>query len=496
MVSEVPRILSADGQRLLARRLAGAGVHAAPERRRARTEPGPLSADQRRLWFIDQVAPGNVAYNVAAAYRLRGPLDVVALRSAVRLVLDRHDVLRARFTVVAGEPCQVAGDLPDEVLHQCDLSTERDPVASAGDVARTYADEPFVLTGGPLFRAWLARLGDDDHAAGIVVHHIVFDRESLDLWQAEVSVAYRAACADQVSVVPPLPAGYAEFVDWQRSQSTEAALAAQRDYWRERLRGVPVLLDLPADRPRPAKPTHRAGQVAVHVPASSWDELRELASAHRTTVFAVALAGFQALLLRYTPGTGRVAVGCPVNGRARAEFEALIGFFVKSLPIVADVSDGRDPAFVELVTDAREALLAAHANQDVPFDEIVRLVAPPRDLGHNPVFQIWFDLVAARPDGRQGLDLPGVTVGELETDRVRARFDLELHLVESADGGLSGRLQFATDLYDRDTAARFVRHYQNLIAEVAANPSVRLSEISLLDTEEQKTIINEWGTAR
>jgi non-ribosomal peptide synthetase component F len=262
------------------------------------------------------------------------------------------------------------------------------------------------------------------------------------------------------------------------------------------LRGVPVLLDLPADRPRPPRPSYRAGQVPVHVPAATCAALRALAQAARTTLFAVALAGFQALLLRYVPGAGQVAVGCPVNGRVRAEFEGLVGFFAKSLPVVADVSDGRDPAFAEMVAGTRDAVLAAHAHQDVPFDEIVRLAAPPRDLGHNPVFQVWFDLVAAGPAGGEGLRLPGIAVAELDTGQVHTRFDLELHLAETAGGELSGRLQFAIDLFEPDMAHGFVRHYQNLLGAVARDPSTQISEIQILGAEEQRRIIDEWGTAR
>lgn len=494
-MSEGSGQLSPDGERLLALRLSGTSG--------ARSLPGAdswpdgrfrLSLDQQRLWFIDQADPGILAYNVHGAYRLRGELDVAALGLALRYVIARHDVLRARVVTSAGEPYQIIAPPPDDVLRVRDFSGAPDPPAAAREYGAAQVDARIVLAEGPLFRAWLARLGDTDHVLGFVVHHIAFDRDSLYIWEAEVSAAYAAFRADGAPRLPPLAAQYGDYVRWQRREAGRGQ--RQRDYWRKRLRGVAVATDLPFDRPRPKQPSYRAGSVPILVPSDRARDLRELARRQRTTMFTVALAGLQGLLFRYSPAAETIVVGCPANGRTRAEFEGLIGFFTRSLPLVGFRPDGIDILFDTMASQARDALLAAHAHQDVPFDEIVRLASPPRDLGHNPLFQVWFDLVTRSPAVRPGLSLASLEVTEFDTSLIRTRFDLEFHLVDELSGGLSGQLIFATDLFEPATARAFARHYEGFLSAVAAEPGMRLSEIPILTADEQHTILNLWSAAR
>src|SRR6266487_4197066 len=233
-----------------------------------------------------------------------------------------------------------------------------------------------------------------------------------------------------------------------------------------------------------------------HMPRS-WPAVhRRYRRCRRTTMFAIALASLQGLLFRYNPAADTVVVGCPANGRLRAEFETLIGFFTRSLPITASRPDGSDPPFSTMVSQARDALLAAHTNQEVPFDEIVRLAAPPRDLGHNPLFQVWFDLVTHTQATPMGPSLPGLVVTKFDTQLTRTRFDLEFHLADELPGGLSGRLLFATDLFESSTVEAFAHHYESFLSAVAAEPAMRLSEVPILTADEQHKILDEWGAAR
>ncbi len=493
-MSEAPPVLSAEGERLLARRLSGAAsARAAPIA--STDDPAPLSFDQRRLWFLDLANPGMLAYNVHAAYRLCGDLDVPALSSALRHVVSRHEVLRSRFVVRAGEPCQLVGDVPVDLPCAADLSAEPDAIAAAAEHARSRASRPFALARGPLFRAWLARVGRDDHVLGILVHHTAFDGESLAIWAKEVAASYASMRDGQADRLAPLPVQYADYARWQRREEASEDQRRQLGYWRAAFRGAPLMSELPTDRDRPDRPSYRAGEVPVRLAVEQTEKLRVLAQQHRTTMFAVTLAGLACLLLRYGPTATGTVVGCPVNGRTRVDFEPLIGFFTKSLPIIAARAPGEDPTFAIMVERARDTLLAAHAHQDVPFDEIVRLVAPPRDLGHNPLFQVWFDFAADRPADKPGLELAGLRVTEFDIGLARTRFDLELHLAP-AGSGLAGRLLFAEDLFDRATAQAFARHYEHFLAAVADEPGIRLSAVPLLAARERDIIVNEWGVAR
>jgi hypothetical protein len=452
-----------------------------------------LSFGQRRLWFLDRLSNVRTAYNTPAAFRLLGRLDLTALQKAMTLVLSRHEALRTRFGAAEGEPFQIIDDpVPFEPV-VTELPQDSDPEASATDLLRADAQVPFDLATGPLFRARLIRLGPDDHVLGVLVHHTVFDRASLEVWMDEVSLAYAAATSGEVPVLPELPVQYAEFADWQREELSGDALEAHLAYWRDQLTGAPFVLELPTDRPRPQLPTGLGGFVDFEVPTATADALRNLAKTRGTTLFVVCLTAYQAVLSKHT-GAEEVLVGCPAGGRTQVALERLIGFFVNSLPLRADLRG--DPLIAELVDRAADALLGAHAHQAAPFDRIVEQLGPPRELGRNPLFQVWFDLVSLRSGGESGaLDLAGLRVRPFDTGQVRTRFDAELHLLEHADGTLTGRVQYAEDLFDHDTFVAFAEHYRNFLLAVAEDPGLRLSEIRMFSAEELHRILEQWGTA-
>lgn len=456
-------------------------------------EPAPLSSDQRRLWFINELRSGGLEYNVDAAWRMRGPVRPDALDKAVGVVVHRHDVLRTRIAVVGSEPFQVVGESEVPVLQRHDLSAEPDPVAAAGRLAARAANETFDLARGPLARFWLARLADEDHAFGVAVHHLIFDRESLTILLAELAAAYLAGCDGGPIELPALSAQFSDFARWQRRRAEAEGRDVDRRYWRGLLAEVPVVAELPTDRPRSAQPSGRAGAVAVRIPVATAERVRSLAGEHRSTPFVVGLAAFQGLLLRYASGGGGVAVGCPFNARTRVEFEPLIGFFARSLPIVADLDARADPTFEALVRLARDRMLEAHQHQELPLDEIVALAGPPRDLGFNPVFQVWFDLSGAEPATPSWP--PGVELTPLATGQVRTRFDLELHLVDEGPAGIAGRLLYAADLFDEETAQDLARHYETFLAAAVAAPRTRWSRIPMLSADEEKMIM-QWTVER
>jgi condensation domain-containing protein len=476
--------LSAGARELLKRRLGGTTAAAFPSG--PRPARPPLSFGQRRLWFLHRLTTAKTAYNTPASFRLRGRLDTVALLAAMNLVIVRHEALRTRFGVADGEPFQIVDDPAPLTLPITAAPTE----AAAAELVRADAGTEFDLADGPLFRARLVRLTADDHVLSVVVHHTVFDRASLEIWLGEVATGYAALSAGHQPDLAALPAQYADFATWQRNELTDDVLNGHLAFWRDQLAGVPFVLDLPTDRPRPALPSGRAGYVDLQVPADTVSGLRALAKSRGTTLFVVALAAYQAVLGRHA-GADELVVGCPATGRTRVALEPLIGFFVNSLPVRADLRG--DPPVAVLVDRARDALLGAHEHQDVPFDRVVEELGPPRDLSRNPLFQVWFDLVSGDEQGVPGL--PGLRVEPFDPGQVRTRFDMELHLLETNDGTVTGRLQYAQDLFDEDTATAFAVHYRTFLQEVGRDPALRLSGAEIFPAEELRRILRDWGTA-
>ncbi|MFD4607409.1 condensation domain-containing protein [Streptomyces sp. NPDC058440] len=487
--------LSDAARALMERRLAGLAAPA-QEAPALRPERPPLAPGQRRLWFIHQLSRDSLAYNVPTAYRLRGRLDAEALDRAVRHVVRRHEVLRTCYPADEdGEPFQrvLEADTADgrTLVVRHDLGSVPDPVAEALRLAGEEADHRFSLDSeGPL-RVWLARLGQDDHVLGIVVHHIAFDRESLAILATEISAAYRAETAAEKPGLPPIEVQYADFAAWQRGLTDTAEYDRALGFWRDTLRSLAHVLELPADHERPKEPTYEAGEAAIRIEAETADRLRALSAERGASLFMTCLAAFQGLLSRYT-GVPDLAVGCPVNGRVKVAYEGLIGFFANSLPIGVRLGD--DPPFRSMVDRAREALLSAHAHQSVPFDRIVRELSPLRDISRNPLVQVWFDLDAGGTGTATDLlDLPGVSAEYFAEGRVRTRFDAEMHLGDRADGTITGRLLYARDLFEVATAESFCEHYTNFLTAVAADPELRLSRVPIFSARQLSTLLDDWS---
>ena len=446
--------------------------------------PLPLSFAQQRLWFLHQVESESPFYNVPAAVRLRGRLDVDALERTLTEVVRRHEVLRTTFSVEAGRPVQLIHDPYQVQLPLTDLSifAESEREAEAHRVASTEARLPFDLGRGPLLRARLLRLSAEEHVAVLVMHHIVSDGWSMGVLVREVAALYAAYARGEASPLAELPVQYADFAAWQRGWLTGEALERQLGYWRERLTGAPPVLELPTDRPRPHAPTWGGAAHGFRITGEAAAGLRRLSRSAGATPFMTLLAGFEALLYRYT-GQEQMLIGAPIANRTRGETEGLIGFFVNTLVVRGDLSG--DPTFRELVGRAREAALGAYAHQDVPFERVVEELQPERDLSRMPLFQILFVLQNAPAEE---LKLPELELTVMRQSQVTSQFDLSLSLEEQEDG-LNASLGYSIDLFDASTIERMAGHFQMLLEAAVSNPELRISELPLYDDAEHESLV-------
>ncbi|MET0400101.1 MAG: condensation domain-containing protein, partial [Longimicrobiaceae bacterium] len=448
----------------------------------------PLSFAQQRLWFVDQMDPGNPLYNVPTVLHLEGALDADALGRALGEIVRRHEVLRTVFEVEEGEPVQVVLPWRPLELPVTDLGAYSDADRQEELDRRALAEgrRAFDLTAGPLFHAELLRLAPDEHALFLTMHHIVSDAWSIGVLLREIGVLYEAFARGEESPLDDLPIQYADFAVWQRERLSGERLEAQLAYWRDQLRDPPVL-ELPTDRPRPAAPTFHGGSVGVHVSAATSAALRELARAEGATLFMPLLAAWQALLARHA-GQDDVIAGTPIANRNRSEIEALIGFFVNTLALRADLSG--NPTFRELLRQVRERTFGAYAHQDLPFEKIVEELAPDRDLSRSPVFQVMFSLQNA--PGAEAQPEDGLSISLYGARMESAKYDLILTLVETPED-IRGSLSYATDLFGRATAERIASHYAALLDGIAADPDQRIADLPLMDPAERRQLLEEWN---
>ncbi|MFF3786214.1 amino acid adenylation domain-containing protein [Streptomyces sp. NPDC001933] len=456
----------------------------APIEKSARSE-SRLSLAQERMWFLEQLHPEQPTYHVPLALRLSGALDAEVLRAALGDVVARHAALRSVFPSVAGRPRQVIRDdaeLPWTVVDVAGLS-EEDVLARAEEESRT----SFDLAKGPLVRACLLRSGADDHVLVVTFHHIVFDGWSVGVFTRELSEYFAARTEGRPPVLAELPIQFGDFAEWQRDWLDGDVLRELIDHWRQTLDGAPPVLELPADRPRPAVETHRGTHELVAVPADLVSGLREVCAREDVTLFMVLLAAFDVLLARYS-GQEDIVVGTPIANRNRAEIEPLIGFFVNTLVLRTDI--GGDPTVSELLSRVRASAISAYANENLPFARLVEELRPERDLSRSPLVQVMFAL-ANTPE--QDPELPGLTVRPLSVEPGVAKFDLSAFLREEGDEVVGG-LEYATDLFDRETVLRFWDHYLMLLRSLAdAEPGARISSLVLIPAQERRLLAEGWN---
>ncbi|HYX23609.1 MAG TPA: amino acid adenylation domain-containing protein, partial [Thermoanaerobaculia bacterium] len=451
----------------------------------------PLSFAQQRLWFIDQVQPGSPLYNVAAALRVEGSLDAAVLARCLGEIVRRHEALRTVFAAPQGTPMQVIQPAEPFRLAVVDLSglpeDARETLTPA--LAGEEAGRPFDLARGPacgpLLRGLLLRLGELDQAVLLTLHHIASDGWSLGCLVREVAVLYPAFAAGRPSPLPELPVQYADFAVWQRSWLRGEVLEAEIAFWRQQLAGLPPLLELPTDRPRPAVLSHRGATRTVRLPAPLVRQAEALGRSEGATLFMVLLAGFQALLARAS-GQDDLAVGSPVAGRTHRELEPLIGFFANTLVLRGDLSGA--PAFRELLGRVRETALDAWLHQDVPFERLVEELTAERSLAHTPLFQAMLALQA--PFGK--LEIEDLRLRPVDVAGTTAKLDLAVSFVQ-LDGVLEGAIEYATALFDAATVDRLIAGFERLLAAAVAGPELRVAELPLLSSGERQQLLAEWN---
>jgi aspartate racemase len=485
--------LSSAKRELLERRLKGGGAPpGGPQPIPRRSEGGalPLSFAQQRLWFLDQFEPGSSVYNVPRILNLVGPLDVAAMEKALTEIVRRHESLRTTFSGAAGEPAQIIGPPFSVSLPMKDLSRlspkERDTAEL--ELARENAGMPFDLVRGPLFRVRLIRLTAEEHRVFFTLHHIIADGWSIGLLSDEITALYDAFANGRPSPLPELPVQYADYAIWQRGWLSGDVLERQLSYWRRQLSGELPVLEIPADRPRPAVRSQRGAVQKAEFPESLSSRLRALGAAEGATLYMTLMAAFKTLLFRYT-GQEDIIVGTAIAGRTRLETEKLIGFFVNTLPMRTRLSP--DMPFRELLARERRVALEAFEHQEVPFERLVEELRLRRDLSSTPIVQTMFTLQNT-PGSGDGLG--GIRLDALEIDNGTSKFDLSLSITEKTRG-MAVSFEYSTDLFEKRTVEAFVGHYRSILEGVAADPGQRLSQIPILDAAEKEQLAVWSGTA-
>ncbi len=454
----------------------------------------PLSFAQERLWFLDQLEPGSATYNIPFGLRIDGRFQVGLLAAGLTEIARRHESLRTSFPSASGEPVQAIAPAAPVPLPLIDLSALPDSPRwrEAEELVTGDSRTPFDLARGPVIRARLVRLAEDQHVLLLNVHHIASDGWSVGILLRELGALYSAFLEGrEVSSrrpLPELPVQYADFAAWQRDWLQGEVLEKQLGYWRERLAGMPAL-QLPTDRPRSGFQTQLAGRVSADLDEDLVTALQDLNRRERSTLFMTVLVAYDVLLARYS-GQHDFAVGTPTAGRNRAETEGLIGFFVNNLVLRADLPE--TATFREALARTRKVTLEAFSHQDLPFQKLVQEVQPQRALGQTPLFQASFVLQNV-PEFR--FEVPGLTWRGLANRRERAEYDLTL-LLREIKGRLKGFLEFDASLFDVTTGQRMLRHFEVLLRAFVADPARRLSEIPLLTGEERHQLLVEGSDTR
>jgi len=454
----------------------------------------PTSFAQQRLWFLDQFEPGSPFYNIPTAVRIIGKLDIPALQDTIDEIVYRHESLRTTFDKVDDEPVQVIhADMvcPLEIVDLRALpADERE--AEAQRMATNEARTPFDLKTGPLFRSKLIRLKDDEAIMLVTMHHIISDGWSIGVFMREVALIYDAFSKDRDVPLPDLPIQYADFSKWQRDWLQGEVLEKQMRFWKETLGPVPPVLELPTDKPRPAIQSNRGANYHHRIPRALYDQLVAHARQQGVTPFMALLGIFYLLLHRYS-GQDDICVGTPIANRTQAETEGLIGFFVNTLVLRAQIKDGI--SFNQLLQEIRQHTLQAYAHQDVPFEMLVEALQPERSMSHSPLFQVMFILQNATGDGHAMQNVSAadtIRMEQIEVDAGTSTFDITVSLAEQ-NTHLLASVEYCTDLFEKETMARFIQHYENLIRAALSQPDVPVFRLPVLNQQEQKVILQDWN---
>jgi amino acid adenylation domain-containing protein len=451
----------------------------------------PLSFAQQRLWFLHQLQPDMPLYNLPQAVRLSGRLNVGALEKTFKEIVRRHEVLRTTYQMRSGQPAQVISPATGVSIAWRDLTamTAENRERKLRDAIIAEARKPFALESDLMLRATLLKLAPEEHMLLVTTHHIAADGWSVEVLWKEIASLYGAFLHGSSSPLPDLPIQYADFALWQHDWLKGETLETQLAYWRKQLQGAPALLELPLDRPRAALQTYRGARHPIAIGAELTDSLRALAQAEGCTLFMTLLAGFESLLSRYA-GAEDVVVGTVIANRNRPELEKLIGFFANTLVLRTNFSG--DPTFREVLQRTRKTTLDAYAHQDLPFERLVEELQPARDRSYHPVFQVMLVLqnvpIPSQP-------LPGLALVPSDTDTGFSKFDLLLNIVETG-AGLSGFIEYSTELFELPTIERMGGHLQTFLQDAVSRPDIELARLRLLPENERQQLLVEWNAER
>ncbi|AJX58351.1 non-ribosomal peptide synthetase [Burkholderia pseudomallei] len=446
-----------------------------------------LSLAQQRLWFLTQLEGVSEAYHMSGAVRLDGPLNREVLQRALNRIVMRHEALRTCFVREEGEPIQVIQPHADLTVSYHDLREAEQSEQRAKDLSQAHASAPFDLSRDLPVRVLLLQLADEAHVVQVVMHHIASDGWSVGVFLQELSALYGSFIAEQGDPLAPLPLQYADYAAWQRRWLASGQLEKQGAFWQTNLSGAPTLLELPTDRPRPPKQSHAGASVEVKLGAALSERVKRLSQRHGVTPYMTLLSSWAAVLSRLS-GQEEVVIGSPVAGRNRTEVEALIGFFVNTLALRLDLSS--EPTVGELLKRTKAQVLSAQAHQDLPFDQVVERVKPPRSTAHPPLFQVMFDW---HNTPARALTMPGLTVSVARTETTTSQYDLVLSMQER-NGDIVGHLNYATALFDEQTARRYARYWRRLLEGMTAgSANVSVARLPLLDEAEREQVVHEWN---
>ena len=433
----------------------------------------PASLAQRRLWFLNELQAPTAAYNVNIGLWLYGPLDIRALESSLQQVVNRHETLRTSFALHGSELVQLVQPDLGISLELTDFSHLENPYPPTYEFAKRETGEPFDLSRGPLFRAKLVRIRPEEHVLLFTMHHTVTDAWSMQVFTRELASLYKAYTTGSEPELSELTIQYGDFADWQ-CQLLDAQFAQhQLAYWRRTLQGVPSLLRLPTDFPRPAEQSLAGLSHTFAVPGEIISGATSLATEQNVTTFMLLLAAFKVLLHRYS-GQTDVSVGVPVAGRARVETEPLIGFFVDTLVLRDDLS--ANPRFLDLLAKVRETTIGALGNADVPFEKVVEMVRPERSLSYNPIFQVMFSVIKSAIRSHQ---FGNIVAYPYVVNASTSILDLSATFIEDSDGKWWLQIDFDTGLFKKERIERMFEDYMQLLRELVARPELKIDEVTI-----------------
>jgi amino acid adenylation domain-containing protein len=453
----------------------------------SREQPLTLSFAQQRLWFLDRLEGENCVYNVPFFWQLSGFLNTSALEQAIREIVQRHEVLRTSFSVVDGSPIQVIHTHPQLMIQVLDWRqlTEKDRLSNAQQLATEELQQPFDLSNPPLLRVKLLQLTDQSYLLLLVIHHIVCDGWSMDIFRRELFALYTAFCAGEPSPLPELSLQYADFAHWQRQWLQGEVLQTQLNYWQKQLTAVPPLLELPTDRPRPSVQSFRGRSIFLQLDPDLTQKLKRLSQESGTTLFMTLLTAFTLLLSRYS-GQEDIVVGSAIANRNRREIEPLIGFFVNTLALRTNLQG--NPTFLELLNRVKQVTLDAYDHQDLPFEKLVDELGLERSLSVHPLFQLAFSL---QNETEQKLEINGLNVTRFQWENTTTLLDLLVTFRETPQG-LIGEWEYAKDLFDAKTIQGMAEHFEVLLGGIVENPNQPIHSLPLL-TEDEGQLLQIWN---